>query len=426
MLFGVCLLEPIAVKLSTMFNLFFFIILAALVVSFVLELVADLLNLSAQKGPLPDLVSDVYDAEKYEKSQKYLAVRTRFGQLVGVVQLVVLLVFWFTGGFNLADKWARAAGFGPLVTGLIYVGGLFFVSSLLSLPTALYSTFVIEERFGFNRTTPGTFVADRLKGLLLAILIGGPLLTGLLWFFGRFPTTGWLFAWGALFGFTLLVQFLAPALIMPLFHKFTPIKEGELKEAIEALAKACSFPLGGIYVIDGSRRSAKSNAFFTGFGKTRRIALYDTLIENHTVEEVTAVLAHEIGHWKRGHIIKGMATGFLETGLQLGLLSLFLTSPRLFAAFGMDAPSVYAGLLFFGLLYSPVSTLLSLLMHAVSRHHEFQADAYAGTHADPKALTSALKKLSSTNLSNLTPHPFYVFLHYSHPPLIQRIQALKS
>jgi len=408
-------------------NIYAVIILLALAVNYVLNLISDLLNLRALQKPLPDEFKDVFDEEKYRKAQEYNRVRTRFGLLTSTFSIVVLLVFWFAGGFNWVDQFVREFGYGTIVTGLMFVGILILAQTIISLPFSIYSTFVIEERFGFNKTMPATFLTDRLKGLMLTMLLGGPLLAGVIGIFEYLGAIAWLYAWAVVILFTLFVQFIAPTWIMPLFNKFTPLEDGELKQAILDYAEKVSFPLRGIYKIDGSRRSSKSNAFFTGFGRNKRIALFDTLIENHSVPELVAVLAHEVGHYKKKHIPKNMIVSMLHTGVMLFLLSLFIRVPGLHEAFFMEHISVYAGLVFFGLLYSPIEMVLSVIMQVVSRKHEFEADRFAAdTTGNPESMVSVLKKLSADNLSNLTPHPFHVFLHYSHPPVLHRIRAIRS
>jgi len=408
-------------------NIYAVIILLALAVNYILNLISDLLNLRALQKSLPEEFRDVFDEEKYRKAQEYTRVRTRFGLLTSTFSIIVLLVFWFAGGFNWVDVFVREFGYGTIVTGLMFVGILILAQTIISLPFSIYSTFVIEERFGFNKTTPATFITDRLKGLMLTVLLGGPLLAGVIGIFEYLGAIAWLYAWAVVILFTLFVQFIAPTWIMPLFNKFAPLEDGELKQAILDYAEKVSFPLRGIYKIDGSRRSSKSNAFFTGFGRNKRIALFDTLIENHSVPELVAVLAHEVGHYKKKHIPKNMIVSMLHTGVMLFLLSLFIRVPGLHEAFFMEHISVYAGLVFFGLLYSPIEMVLSVIMQVVSRKHEFEADRFAAdTTGNPESMVSVLKKLSADNLSNLTPHPFHVFLHYSHPPVLHRIRAIRS
>lgn len=402
------------------------IILVALLVDYLLGLITNLLNLSSLTKKVPDEFAGVYDSETYAKSQEYTKARTQFGLITGTFDLFILLVFWFWGGFNMLDAWIRGFPFNDLVSGLIFITLLMIAKSILSLPFSIYSTFVIEEQFGFNKTTPKTFMLDLLKGLALGVLIGLPVLAGILAFFIYGGDWAWLFAWMAVTVFTLLMQYIAPTWIMPLFNKFTPIEDGEIKEEIEEYTKKVKFSLKGLFVIDGSKRSSKSNAFFTGFGKNKRIALYDTLIDNHTVSELVAVLAHEIGHYKKKHIIKGMIISITHSAVLFFLLSIFLKEQALFDAFYMDRMTVYSGLIFFGLLYSPIELVLSILMSIISRKHEFEADEFAvKTTGNKQDMISTLKKLSKDNLSNLTPHPFYVFMNYSHPPVLERINAIR-
>ncbi len=408
-------------------NIFAVIILSALLLEFGLNLVADLLNIRHLETELPGEFSDTYDEETYRRSQEYTITNTKFGLLTSSFNLAVVLIFWFAGGFNELDQWVRNLELARIWDGLIYIGILGIARMLIGLPFSIYSTFVIEERFGFNRTTPKTFILDTLKSIGLGILLGGPLLAGILAFFMYGGSYAWLYAWGVVTAYTLFMQYIAPNWIMPIFNKFEPLEDGELRESIEKMAERAEFPLQGVFVMDGSRRSSKSNAFFTGFGKNKRIALFDTLIEKHSVRELVAVLAHEIGHYKKKHIHKNMVLGILQTGVMFGLLSIFLQSQGLFEAFYMEQMSVYAGLIFFGLLYTPIDLILSFFMQVLSRKHEYEADAFAARLIeDPENMVQALKRLSKDNLSNLTPHPFYVTLNYSHPPTLKRIRAIRS
>lgn len=386
---------------------------------------AEGLNLRALRRTPPPGLEHLYDAEKYARSQDYVRAKTRFGFLVSAVGLAALLAFWFLGGFGAVDRWARGGDRGPVLTGLFFLGAMALLKAALGWPFAAYATFRLEARFGFNRTTVKTFVMDRVKGLVLAAALGGPVLAALLWFFERGGDAAWLWAWATVTGFSLLLQFLAPTFILPLFNKFTPLPEGELRSAIFALAQKLDYPLTRLFVIDGSRRSSKGNAFFTGFGKNKRIALFDTLIQKQTVPELTAVLAHEIGHHKMRHVWKGFALGVLQTGGLFFLLGLALRWPALFEAFRVDTPSVHAGLALFGVVFAPLNLVLSLPLLAYSRKNEYEADRFAvdalGTGAD---LAAGLQKLSVDSLANLTPHPLYVWLHHTHPPLLQRLAAL--
>lgn len=403
------------------------LILSVIIAEFVLSTIADLLNLRSLSRELPPALSDIYDSGQYRKSQHYLTVNTYFGWVKGAVNLSITLLFWFGKGFEALDTWLRGMNQGTLLTGLLFIGTLAFFKLLLDLPFSIYGTFVIEEKFGFNKTTVRTFLLDRLKGLGLSLLLGIPLLTGILAFLEYSGHNAWLYCWGIVTGFMLIVQFVAPTWIMPLFNKFTPIEPGELKTAILSYARQIGFSLENVFVMDGSKRSSKSNAFFTGFGRHRRIVLFDTLIAHTGVRELVAVLAHEMGHYKKRHILLSLLIGISHTGILFFLLSYFLTNPSLFDAFYVSNLSIYAGLVFFGMLYTPIELFMGILMQLLSRKNEFAADRFAAkTTRDPEALMSALKKLAAENLSNLTPHPFYVFLNYSHPPLLERLHALAA
>ncbi len=406
-------------------NFYAIVILLTLFVGYVPNLVADILNLRALTHEVPVELEGLYDQEAYRTSQRYTRVCTQFGWVAGTWSLALTLAFWFAGGFQALDHLVRGWSLSGVGTGLVYIGILMAGKALLTLPLQLYSTFIIEARFGFNQTSWFTFCTDRLKALGLGVVLGGPLLAGMLAFFMYAGPYAWLYCWAAVTLFSLGLQFVAPTWIMPLFNTFTPLAPGELREAILAYAQAVQFPLDDVYVIDGSKRSSKSNAFFTGFGRHKRIALFDTLVEAHTVSELLSVVAHEVGHYKERHIVKNMVLGMVHTGVMFYLLSIFLHHPGLFDAFYVAEPSVYAGLIFFGMLYTPVEMLLSIGLQTVSRRHEYDADRYAvETAGNPAAMGDALKKLAVNNLSNLTPHPFYVFLHYSHPPVWQRLQAI--
>ena len=408
-------------------NLYAAIVLTALLGEYALSVLSSLLNLRSLSPTLPAEFTDVFDVDRYAQSQEYTRTHTRFGVIRSSANLAIVLIFWQLGGFEWLDRLLRGLGYSPILTGLLYMGSLGLGSMILGLPFHLYSTFVIEARYGFNRTTLATFLADRLKGIALAVVLGGVLMTGVLFFFQWAGSLAWLWCWITATLFLLVVQFIAPTWIMPMFNTFTTLDSGELKEAIVAYAKSTAFPLKGIFVVDGSKRSSKANAFFTGIGDNKRIGLFDTLIEKHSVPELVAVVAHEVGHYKKGHILKSM---LLQVGYLGGLffiLSLVLERQGLFEAFYMTDTSVYAGLVFFGLLFTPVELALSMYVNAVSRRNEFEADAFAAdTTGTGEHLVTALKKLSAASLANLTPHPLDVFLHHSHPPVLQRITALRG
>ncbi len=408
-------------------NGYLLFILGMIGLSYVLDLVVSLLNLRALDPQLPDEFTDVYDQEEYARSQEYTRVTTRFSLLQSTFMTALTILFILCGGFNLIDTGARWFGFSSIPTGLIFTSLLVLLSGMISLPFSIYSTFVIEERFGFNKTTPITFVLDLGKSICLMVLIGGPLLWFILWFFEFSGALAWLYCWAAMVGFVILFQFLAPVIIMPLFNKFVPLAEGELKSAIHQYAEEQEFRMKGIYTMDGSKRSTKLNAFFTGFGRFRRIVFFDTLVERLTTKEIVAVLAHEMGHFKLRHIFKMMAASMVQMGILFYILSLFINNRGLFDAFGMEHLSVYASLVFFSFLYAPISSLLAVVFNYFSRLHEYQADRFAKmTTGHGEHLVNGLKKLSISNLSNLTPHSFNVFLNYSHPPVLERIHALRA
>lgn len=396
-----------------------------------LDFIATLLNLKALDPTLPAEFKDVFDADKYAKSQNYTRVTERFGIIESIFSLMLMLGFWLTGGFGWIDNYVRGLGHGEIVTGLLFMGILFSAQVIIMIPFQLYDTFVIEEKFGFNKTTLKTFIVDQIKGLILMAVIGGPILALILWIFDSIPMA-WLWAWAAFTIIQLLLTYIAPSVFLPLFNKFEPMPEGELKDAINKMAKKCDFPLTELFIMDGSKRSTKSNAFFTGFGKNKKIALFDTLVESHTTEGLVGILAHEIGHFKCKHIIKRMITGILQSLVVFYLIGLLtdkdgVVARSLFDAFLMDEISVYAGLVFFGLLFAPVKKLLSIYSNYGSRKDEFEADAYAANaQGTPEHLMQSLKKLSADNLVNLTPHPLPVFLDYSHPPMLERLEALKK
>lgn len=408
-------------------NIYLAIILISLGISWLLGVLSNILNARHMAPEVPQEFADVFDSATYAKSQNYARATMRFSTVADTISTVLTFAVILAGGFNWLDVIVRSFAWSPLLTGLAYIGLLSLISYAVSLPFEIYQTFVLENRFGFNTTTVGTFVSDRIKGLVLNSILGGGLLAGVLFFFEKTGSSAWLWCWGLATAFSLGLTYVAPTWILPLFNKFTPLEEGELRSALEAYAHKAQFELSGIFVMDGSKRSTKGNAFFTGFGNRKRIALFDTLINEQSTEEIVAVLAHEVGHAKRGHIRKRLIVGILKTGVVFYLMSLFMGSAELFAAFGMEHMSTYAGLIFFVLLYTPVSLVLSIVANRVSRKHEFEADAFAAqTTGNPESMIAALKKLSASNLSNLTPHPLTVWLSYGHPPVLERVRVLSA
>ena len=408
-------------------NYYLVIILIIIIGSYFLELIVEKLNLRNLKTELPGEFEGFYDKERYRTSQEYLLENTRFGLLNSSIETPIILIFILLGGFNFVDRFARSFDLNSILTGLIFTGVLLIVFQLLELPFSIYDTFVIEEKYGFNRTTPKTFILDIVKSWLLVGLIGGAGLYGILWFLETTGTWAWLYCWAGITVFQILMAFVAPVIIMPIFNKYTPLKKDDLREEIEDYAQSQNFKIKGVYQMDGSRRSTKANAYFSGFGRFRRIVLFDTLIEKHSNSELVSILAHEMGHFKKGHFWKSMILSILTFGLMFYILSLFINNRELFDAFRMEKTSVYASLVFFGFLYGPIDTILSIISNAYSRRNEYEADSYAiKTYGNPSSMIQALKKLSVDNLSNLTPHPLKVFLSYSHPPIIERIRAIRA
>ncbi|MFO7371004.1 MAG: M48 family metallopeptidase [Bacteroidales bacterium] len=405
-------------------NTVFYIIIAIITVDFALERYLDFLNRKSLNPELPDELKDVFDADQYRKQQEYKRVNDRFSSITSTFNFVVILLMLSLGGFALVDVWARDITAHPVLLVLVFFGILALAMDLIGTPFSVYDTFVIEEKFGFNRTTPRTFIIDKIKGLLLGAVIGGGLLALVVWFYQKTGSLFWLYAWALAVFFTVIMSMFYSSIIVPLFNKQTPLAEGELRDAIKAFSDRVGFKLVNIFVIDGSKRSAKANAYFTGLGPKKRVVLYDTLINDLSTDEIVAVLAHEIGHYKKKHMLYGLAAGIVQTGITLFILSLLISNPALSVALGGSGPSFHLGLIAFGILYSPVSLLTGLLMNQVSRRNEYAADRFVKENSNPAALVSALKKLSANNLSNLTPHPVYVFFHYSHPTLLQRIRAL--
>ena len=403
-----------------------YIFIGILIFDYLLERILDYLNSTLWSNELPAELEEIYDAEKYSKSQNYERVKQRFSLVTGSISLVAMLLMLVFGGFALVDGVARQWTSNPILMAIIFFGIIGIASDILSTPFSVYSTFVIEERFGFNKTTPRTFILDKIKGWFLGALIGGGLLVLIVWIYEMTGPYFWLVTWGAISLFMIFMTMFYSSLIVPLFNKQTCLEEGELRSAIQAFSDKVGFNLKDIFVIDGSKRSKKANAYFTGLGSKKRIVLYDTLITDHTTEELVAVLAHEIGHYKKKHTVSGIILSILQTGLMLFILSLFIDNPVLAGALGAEQSSFHMGILAFGILYSPISMILGLLMNMLSRKNEFAADKYAGENWNPGHLQEALKKLSVNNLSNLRPHPAYIFVYYSHPPVLKRLEALEE
>ncbi|WP_350292269.1 M48 family metallopeptidase [uncultured Croceitalea sp.] len=407
-------------------KLLFSLIIGILIVQYLLDTFLDYLNAKKYQEALPKELNDVFDEAEYTKAQDYKKTNYHFGIANDAFSILLTLSFLIFGGFEWIDGIVRNFTSNPILMALGFFGIIVLGSSIISIPFSYYQTFVIEEKFGFNKTTKKLFFVDLIKGLLMTAVLGGGILALVILFLEWTGNNFWLYAWGLFAMLVIFMNLFYSKLIVPLFNRQTPLEIGSLKSAIESYAKKVGFELDNIFVIDGSKRSTKANAYFSGFGKQKRVTLFDTLINDLSEEEIVAVLAHEVGHYKRKHIIFNLFATISLTGLTLFVLSLFINNPELSRAIGVSQPSFHAAMIGFVLLYSPISTITGLAMNFLSRKFEFQADNYAKeTFAAPPLITS-LKKLSKNSLSNLTPHPAYVFMHYSHPPLIERIRNLKA
>jgi STE24 endopeptidase len=402
----------------------YWLVICIVLAEYVWSTVLTILNIQASRQPIPDLLADIYDAERYRKQQEYAMTNRRFSLVSGAVSTLITLAIFAFGGFAVFDSAARAVSGSPVVQALVFWGIFYLISWIVSLPFDAYRTFVIEQRYGFNRTTPRLFVTDALKTLLMNWVIMGAVLALCAWIYTLAPRWFWLYAWGGVTLFSLFMQYFYSQLIVPLFNKQTPLPEGELRTAIESFAARVGFQLDNIFVIDSSKRSSKSNAYFTGFGRRKRVVLYDTLMEQLTTEEIVGVLAHEIGHYKRHHIILSSLESFATNLLMFWLFSLLIGNEALAAAAGCAEPSFHVNLAVFSFIYTPLSILLDIVTNILSRRHERQADAFAAAHDMGPAEASALKKMSAKSLANLTPHPVVVFTEYSHPTLYERVRAL--
>ncbi|MEO5601374.1 MAG: M48 family metallopeptidase [Cyclobacteriaceae bacterium] len=399
-------------------------IVAIAAVSYFFDQLLDYINLKAQRNDIPDEIASFYDRPRYLKSLDYHKELTRFSFITAAFSFCLSMAMLLGGGFGWLDAFLRDFADNDMILAICFFGFLMLASDLLTFPFQLYATFVIEEKYGFNKTTVKTFMVDKVKGYFLAAIIGGPLLALLIYLIQFIGPNFWI--WFALIAsvFMLFMNMFYTTLILPLFNKLTPLPEGELKSSIQNFASHVHFPLDNIFVIDGSKRSSKANAFFAGIGKKKKIVLYDTLIQKHTTQELVAVLAHEVGHFKKKHIIWGFVLSILQVFFTLFILSLMVYNKDLSLALGGSEFAIHLNLIAFSILFAPISGISGLLMSLYSRKNEYEADAYARETFSGNALADALKKLSVDSLSNLYPHPWYVFFHYSHPPLLKRLEAI--
>jgi STE24 endopeptidase len=400
------------------------LLVSILAAGFLLDVILNVINDRHRLG-LPDEVKDIYNKEQYEKSNRYEAMNSRFDLVKSTFGFIITLVMILSGAFAWIDEWTKSITTDLVWATLLFTGVLYIASDIINLPFSIYKTFVIEERFGFNRTTPSLFIIDKIKGYLIAVFLGGSLLAMFVLFYQLAGSNFWLYAWITFSGVSILLSMFYTSFILPLFNKLSPMPAGELRSNIETYCQKVGFRLDNLFIMDGSKRSSRANAFFSGLGAKKKIVLFDTLVEKHSNDELVAVLAHEVGHYKKKHTRTMLVMSVLQMGLMLFLLSWFIEEPAISKAFGAEQSSFVLGLLGFTILYTPVSLLTSLVMNILSRKHEYEADAYAAATYSSTPLQLALKKLSADNLSNLTPHPLYVFFYYSHPTLLQRLGALK-
>jgi len=408
-----------------MHNTIFFLILIIPVTGFIVERYLDHLNKTMWSDTLPEKLKGICDVEEYRKTQLYQKDNNRLSFWSSSFNLAVILVMIIAGGFAMIDTLARTFSMNTVIISLVFFGIIGFASDLINIPFSCYDTFVIEKKYGFNTMTFRTFISDHIKSWFIALLVGIPVLGLITWFYYKTGNNFWLYAWGLITVFSVFINLFYSELIVPLFNKQTPLQEGSLRTQIEIFAQKTGFKLKNIYIIDGSKRSTKANAYFSGFGPKKRIVLYDTLQKELTEEEIVAVLAHEIGHYKKKHVLLALLFSVILTGLMLFLFSLVVNNPGLSQAIGSKNTSFHLGLMVFGILYSPLSLLIGLLTNFISRKNEFAADRFVRENFRPEILAEALKKLSVKNLSNMMPHPAYVFFHYSHPPLLSRLEKLE-
>lgn len=406
-------------------QILFNILIAIIILNFFKDSILDYLNSKYFDNKIPKIISDIYDKEKYLKSQEYKKTQYKFNRISSTYSLLILLLFFYFDGFLILDNYCRSLFDSELIISLSFFGIIYFGNDLLSIPFSIYHTFIIEEKFGFNKTTKKTYIIDKLKSWLLTILFGGGILSFIIFQFESVGQNFWIVAWIFISVLTLLINGLYAQIIVPLFNKQTKLEDGELKSEIEKYSKKVGFNLSNIFVIDGSKRSTKANAYFSGFGKQKRVTLYDTLINKLTKNQIVAVIAHEIGHYKKNHIIFNLLFSIIQSGLMLYILSLLIYMPIFSEALNIEKHSFHIALITFSILYTPISEISSLIFNLFSRKFEYEADEYADKSFDGKYLIEALKVLTKDSLSNLTPHPKYVWWHYSHPTLLERINQLR-
>ena len=406
---------------ETLFN----VLITIIVLNFLKDSILDYLNSTFFDKEIPVILSDIYDEKKYLKSQEYKKIQYRFSRIFNIYSFLILMLFFYLDGFLIVDNYSRSLFESELVISLSFFAIIYFGNDILRIPFSLYNTFIIEEKFGFNKTSIKTFINDKLKSWLLTILFGGGIISFIIFQFESIGQKFWIVAWIFISVLTVLINGLYTQVIVPLFNKQTKLEDGELKSEIEKYSKKVGFNLSNIFVIDGSKRSTKANAYFSGFGKQKRVTLFDTLINKLNKEQIVAVIAHEIGHYKKNHIIFNLLFSIIQTGIMLYILSLLIYMPIFSEALNIENHSFHIALVTFSILYTPVSEISSIIFNLFSRKFEYEADEYADKSFDGKYLIQALKVLTKDSLSNLTPHPKYVWWHYSHPTLLERINQLQ-
>ena len=406
---------------ETLFN----ILITIIVLNFLKDSILDYLNSTFFNKEIPVILSDIYDEKKYLKSQEYKKIQYRFSRIFNIYSFLILMLFFYLDGFLIVDNFSRSLFESELVISLSFFAIIYFGNDILRIPFSLYNTFIIEEKFGFNKTSIKTFINDKLKSWLLTILFGGGIISFIIFQFESIGQKFWIVAWIFISVLTILINGLYTQVIVPLFNKQTKLEDGELKSEIEKYSKKVGFNLSNIFVIDGSKRSTKANAYFSGFGKQKRVTLFDTLVNKLNKEQIVAVIAHEIGHYKKNHIIFNLLFSIIQTGIMLYILSLLIYMPIFSEALNIENHSFHIALVTFSILYTPISEISSIIFNLFSRKFEYEADEYADKSFDGKYLIQALKVLTKDSLSNLTPHPKYVWWHYSHPTLLERINQLQ-
>lgn len=410
-------MDPVSIK---------YLLIGVVAFGFLFEKSLSFLNIRRNVPSIPETLDQYLDENKLKNAKSYQRTNFSFGMASGTFSLVLTIIMIYFGIFGWIDDWLRGVIEDPMLLSLIYFAVIFIGSDLLSIPFDYYHTFGIEERFGFNKSTKATFFTDKLKGYVLSIFVGGGLLALLLWLIHQIGKDFWWQFWILASIFMVLVNLFYTAWILPIFNKLTPLENGELKTKIVGYTEKVNFPLENLFVIDGSKRSSKANAFFSGFGKRKKVVLYDTLIDQHTPDELVAVLAHEVGHYKKKHIIIGMLSGVIQVGILLFILAQFIHSQSMSIALGGAEMAIHLNIIGFTMLFSPISMVLGIFMNMISRKNEFEADAFAKDTYAGEPLAEALKTLSINSLSNINPHPWYVFVNYSHPPLMERLKKLEG